>query len=52
MIHGISSKLIPCFWPISTDSQNEVLVQTLISRPNINQIKRFMDQNLGWLIVN
>ena len=28
------------------------LVQTLISQGNINQIKRFIDQNLSWLILN
>ena len=27
-------------------------VQTLISQPSINQIKRSMDQNLSWLIIN
>ena len=42
MLRYDTSKLIPRFWPIFTD------VQTLISLLNINQIRRFMDQNL-WL---
>ena len=28
------------------------LAQTLISQPNMYQSKRFMDQNLSWLIEN
>ena len=48
----LAAKLMPCFWSIITDLQNEVTVQTLIFPPNINQIKRFMNQNLSWLIVN
>ena len=48
----VASKLIPSFWPIFTDVRMKFFVQTLISQPNIDQIKRFMDQNLRWLIVN
>ena len=40
---------LPCFCPIF---KTRFLVQTLISQPNINQIKRFVDQNLSWLMVN
>ena len=32
MTHGNSSKLILCFWPIFTDSQNNVSIQTLQGR--------------------
>ena len=54
MIYGNSSKLVPCFWPIFADFQDELffLLQAVISQPSINQVKHFMDQNLSWLIVN
>ena len=45
-------KLILCFWPIFPFFKTRLLVQSLISLPNIKQIKRFMDQNLSWVIVN
>ena len=32
--------------------KTKFLIQTLISQPNMNQIKPFVDQNLSWLIVN
>ena len=46
----LQPKLLPYFWSIFTDFQNQVLVQPLISRPNMDQIERFVDQSLHWLI--
>ena len=51
-LYPACTKIDTCFWPIFTDLQNKFLVQSLISKPNINQIKHFRDQNLSWLIVN
>ena len=34
----VSTKLIPCFWPIFTDFWNEALVVTLIFQLNMHKI--------------
>ena len=45
-------QLAPTSIPVFTDFQTRSVVQTLISQPNVNQIKHFVDQNLRWLTVN
>ena len=46
----LAPKLVPCFWSIFTNFQNEASGQILILQANINQTnKRFIDQNLSWL---
>ena len=45
-------KLIPCFGQFSQIFKTKFSVQTLISQPNMNQIKCFIDHDLSWLTVN
>ena len=49
-VSSFALKLMPCFRRFSKIFTTNFLVQTLISQPNVNQIKRFMDQNLSWLV--
>ena len=43
-------KLIPCFGRLSHFSNQTGLFRSILE--TIKQIKRFMDQNLSWVIVN
>ena len=51
-ILSFNQNCYPIFGRVSQIFKTKLLVQTLISQPNMDQIERFMDQSLHWLIVD